>query len=212
MSEIRVNVEGAPEAVAKFFKEMGQTHFVGVDEARVGCESTSFIEVSPEVDEPVEICPVEVYQIKNEKKPSRKPRQKKTEDMTIEPEVVENETPDPEFADLPDVDVAPSENIVMEGKYKCDVDFDNLPKAENLEPSEIKKLKIQDVKEALKEYGIWIVEQGHESASAKEYLIALLRKFGNGVTATADLSEEYYEAVFQAAVNRVPKEELEEYK
>ena len=192
MSEIRVNVEGAPEAVAKFFKEMGQTHFVSVD----------ILEGEEALEEPeaVEVCPVEV---KEEKKP-RKPRQKKTEEKVVEAEVlVEEEYPDPEFADLPDSEVTPSEDIQSEVQI---VKEDGVTEAEPV------KLKIQDVKEALKEYGIWIVEQGHESASAKEYLIALLRKFGNDAKSTAELSEEYYEAVFQAAVNRVPKEELEEYK
>ena len=186
MSNIKVNVEGAPEAVAKFFKEMGQTHFVSVDV--IEGEETF------EESEAIEVCPVEA---KEEKKP-RKSRQKKTEEKPVE-----EETPDPEFADLPDSEGMPSEDVQPEVQS---VKEDGVTEAEPV------KLKIQDVKEALKEYGIWIVEQGHESSSAKEYLIALLRKFGNGAKSTAELSEEHYDAVFQAAVNRVPKEELEEYK
>ena len=74
-----------------------------------------------------------------------------------------------------------------------------------------REISFPEVKEALKEYGLWVVEQGNESHSAKEYLVALLRKYGK-VEASKDLDAEGRNAVFNAAIGRVPMEELEEFK
>ena len=168
MKDIRVNVEGAPEDVAKFFKEMGQNYFGGD-------LSPTPNEVS--VEEKNTLLEKEEVEVKEDKK-ERKPRQKKAEKEEVK-------NPDPEFEGVP------SEELKEESK-----------------PSAV---TLPMVKEALKEYGIWIVEQGHESSSAKNYLIALLKKYG-GVGATKDLKEEDYEKVFNAAVAREPMEALGEWK
>ena len=230
MSEIRVNVEGAPEAVAKFFKEMGQTQ---ISRENL-CNEVSEEVINAYCDHVVN----ETAEPKEEKK-TRKPRQKKGGKV----EVTE-EAPDPEFEGVPGED----ENIVVTGKFPIvEGLFDNLPKAETLEFHPLKpidtgeevieaqvtereiieekveetvkneqdiperEISLPEVKEALKEYGLWVVEQGNESHSAKEYLVALLRKYGK-VEASKDLDAEGRNAVFHAAVDRVPMEELEEFK
>ena len=230
MSEIRVNVEGAPEAVAKFFKEMGQTQ---ISRENL-CNEVSEEVINAYCDHVVN----EAAEPKEEKK-TRKPRQKKEDKV----EVTE-EAPDPEFEGVPGED----KNIVVTGEFPIEEGlFDNLPKAETLEFPPLKpidageevieaqvtereiieekveetvkneqdiperEISLPEVKEALKEYGLWVVEQGNESHSAKEYLVALLRKYGK-VEASKDLDAEGRNAVFHAAVARVHMEELEEFK
>ena len=201
MSEIRVNVEGAPEAVAKFFKEMGQTQFIGGGK-------TTFVEtnLSTTNDENgVQIAGMaqaggEILPTTGEKK-TRKPRQKKEEKV----EVTE-ETPDPEFEGVPGEEVIEAQvterEIIEEKAEEAVKNEQDIPERE---------ISLPEVKEALKEYGLWVVEQGNESHSAKEYLVALLRKYGK-VEASKDLDAEGRNAVFHAAVDRVPMEELEEFK
>lgn len=166
MKDIRVNVEGAPEDVAKFFKEMGQSYF--------GADLSPMPNVAS-VEEKNALLGKEEVEVKEDKK-ERKPRQKKSEKEEVK-------NTDPEFEGVP------SEEPKKGGKASA--------------------VTLPMVKEALKEYGIWIVEQGHESSSAKNYLIALLKKYG-GVDATKDLKEEDYEKVFNAAVAREPMEDLEQ--
>lgn len=181
MDNIKVNVEGAPEAVAKFFKEMGQTQFIEGDK-------TTFVEaILPpiNIENGVQISGAvqvggEVLPTTEEKK-TRKPRQKKEDKV----EVTE-EAPDSEFEGVPGEEVIEAQVTERE-------------------------ISLPEVKEALKEYGLWIVEQGHESASAKDYLIALLRKYGEAGS-TKELKEENYKKVFDAAVAREPMEALEEWK
>ena len=201
MSDIRVNVEGAPEAVAKFFKEMGQTQFIGGDK-------TTFVEtnLSTTNDENgVQISGIaqvggEILPTTEEKK-TRKPRQKKEEKV----EVTE-ESPDPEFEGVPGEEVIEAQvterEIIEEKAEETVKNEQDIPERE---------ISLPEVKEALKEYGLWVVEQGNESHSAKEYLVALLRKYGK-VEASKDLDAEGRNAVFHAAVDRVPMEELEEFK
>ena len=68
------------------------------------------------------------------------------------------------------------------------------------------------VQAALKEYGIWL-DQGQKvpRGQIRSYLYALTKKFGNGVSGTPDLEEQYFETVMNAAVSRVPVSELEEF-
>ena len=201
MSEIRVNVEGAPEAVARFFKEMGQTQ-------RIGGDKTTFVEtnLSTTNDENgVQISGIaqvggEILPTTEEKK-TRKPRQKKEDKV----EVTE-ESPDPEFEGVPGEEVIEAqvtEREIIEEKVE--------ETAKNEQDIPEREISLPEVKEALKEYGLWVVEQGNESHSAKEYLVALLRKYGK-VEASKDLDAEGRNAVFHAAVDRVPMEELEEFK
>ena len=197
MSEIRVNVEGAPEAVAKFFKEMGQTQFIEGDK-------TTFVEailppiniengvqISGDVQVGGEDLPT------TEEKKTRKPRQKKEDKV----EVTE-EAPDSEFEGVPGEEVIEAQ--VTEREIIKET-------VKNEQENPEREISLPEVKEALKEYGLWIVEQGHESASAKDYLIALLRKYGEAGS-TKDLKEENYKKVFDAAVGREPMEALEGFK
>ena len=192
MSEIRVNVEGAPEAVAKFFKEMGQTQ---ISRENL-CNEVSEEVINAYCDHVVN----ETAEPKEEKK-TRKPRQKKEDKV----EVTE-EAPDPEFEGVPGEEVIEAqvtEREIIEEKVEETVKNEHdIPERE---------ISLPEVKEALKEYGLWVVEQGNESHSAKEYLVALLRKYGK-VEASKDLDAEGRNAVFHAAVDRVPMEELEEFK
>lgn len=192
MSEIRVNVEGAPEAVAKFFKEMGQTQ---ISRENL-CNEVSEEVINAYCDHVVN----EAAEPKEEKK-TRKPRQKKEDKV----EVTE-ESPDPEFEGVPGEDVIEvqvTEREIIEEKVE--------ETAKNEQDIPEREISLPEVKEALKEYGLWVVEQGNESHSAKEYLVALLRKYGK-VEASKDLDAEGRNAVFNAAVGRVPMEELEEFK
>lgn len=192
MSEIRVNVEGAPEAVAKFFKEMGQTQ---ISRENL-CNEVSEEVINAYCDHVVN----ETAEPKEEKK-TRKPRQKKEDKV----EVTE-EAPDPEFEGVPGEEVIEAqvtEREIIEEKVEETV--------KNEQDIPEREISLPEVKEALKEYGLWVVEQGNESHSAKEYLVALLRKYGK-VEASKDLDAEGRNAVFNAAVGRVPMEELEEFK
>ena len=192
MSEIRVNVEGAPEAVAKFFKEMGQTQ---ISRENL-CNEVSEEVINAYCDHVVN----EAAELKEEKK-TRKPRQKKEDKV----EVTE-ESPDPEFEGVPGEEVIEAqvtEREIIEEKVE--------ETAKNEQDIPEREISLPEVKEALKEYGLWVVEQGNESHSAKEYLVALLRKYGK-VEASKDLDAEGRNAVFNAAVDRVPMEELEEFK
>ena len=192
MSEIRVNVEGAPEAVAKFFKEMGQTQ---ISRENL-CNEVSEEVINAYCDHVVE----EAAEPRVEKK-TRKPRQKKEDKV----EVTE-EAPDPEFEGVPGEEVIEAqvtEREIIEEKVEETV--------KNEQDIPEREISLPEVKEALKEYGLWVVEQGNESHSAKEYLVALLRKYGK-VEASKDLDAEGRNAVFHAAVDRVPMEELEEFK
>jgi hypothetical protein len=198
---IRVNVEGNPEEVASFFKEMGK---VSTFEGAFGLATANF-DVDKATVESVEIEPSELTEAQKEvaadlvetdpkviekvtgKKPGRPKKEK-----AVEPEVV---TPDPEFSDLPDV----AENATTEV----------LEVAEEPEKSSVTREMVQA---ALKEYGIWLQQTGEvKQGQVRSYLYALTKKFGNGVSGTPDLEEQYFEAVVQAAVSRVPVSELEEY-
>ena len=192
MSEIRVNVEGAPEAVAKFFKEMGQTQ---ISRENL-CNEVSEEVINAYCDHVVN----ETAEPKEEKK-TRKPRQKKEDKV----EVTE-EAPDPEFEGVPGEEVIEAqvtEREIIEEKVE--------ETAKNEQDIPEREISLPEVKEALKEYGLWVVEQGNESHSAKEYLVALLRKYGK-VEASKDHDAEGRNAVFNAAVDRVPMEEFEGFK
>ena len=220
---IRVNVEGSPEAVAKFFKEMGSAratefHHEFMAPSNIDAE-TSDLRIGhdpvekflPEADKGtvsldvhVEETPEKKMERKSEgteyKSPSNtvKPDSPKKpgrpkKEKFVEPEVV---TPDPEFSDLPDV----AENATTEAPEIAE---------EPEKPSVTREM----VQAALKDYGLWL-DQGRTvpRGQIKPYLLALLRKYGNkGVTGTPDLEEQYFETVMNAAVSRVPVSELEEF-
>lgn len=198
---IRVNVEGNPEEVASFFKEMGKVStFEGtfdlatanfdVDKVTlqsVEAEPSELTEAQKEkIAELVETDPKGIEKITG-KKPGRPKKEK-----AVEPEVV---TPDPEFSDLPDV----AENATAEAP-------------EIAEDPEKPSVTREMVQAALKEYGIWL-DQGQNvpRGQIRSYLYALTKKFGNGVSGTPDLEEQYFEAVMNAAVSRIPPFELEEF-
>ena len=219
---IRVNVEGNPEEVASFFKEMGSTratefHHEFMAPPNIDAETSDLrighdpvgkflpeadkgtVSLDVHIEESLEKKTerksegVEYKSLSNTVKPDspKKPRRPKKE-KAVEPEVV---TPDPEFSDLPDV----VENATTEAP-------------EVVEEPEKPSVTREMVQAALKEYGIWL-DQGQNvpRGQIRPYLYALTKKFGNGVSGTPDLEEQYFEAVMQAAVSRVPVSELEEY-
>ena len=210
---IRVNVEGSPEAVAKFFKEMGRDSFEYPKIGQAPLDDFSNVEYEYRVEKPepteankgtvnpdvfVEEAQKEKIAESAETDPKviekvtgKKPGRPKKEKV-VEPEVV---APDPEFSDLPDV----AENATTEAP-------------EIAEDPEKPSVTREMVQAALKEYGIWL-DQGQKvpRGQIRSYLYALTKKFGNGVSGTPDLEEQYFEAVMQAAASRVPVSELEEY-
>lgn len=198
---IRVNVEGNPEEVASFFKEMGK---VSTFEGAFGLATANF-DVDKVTVESVEIEPNELTKAQKEKiaelvetdqkvieKVTGKKLGRPKKEKSVEPEVV---APDPEFSDLPDV----AENATTEAP-------------EIAEDPEKPSVTREMVQAALKEYGIWL-DQGQNvpRGQIRSYLYALTKKFGNGVSGTPDLEEQYFEAVMNAAVSRIPPFELEEY-
>ena len=201
---IKVNVEGNPEEVASFFKEMGK---VSTFEGAFGLATADF-DVDKVTVESVEIEPSGLTESQKEKTaelaetdPSviekvtgKKPGRPKKE-RTIKPEVV---TPDPEFSELPDVaNTATTVEVEPEVKEA---------------PKEKPKSTRPMVQAALKEYGIWLDESkqvGH--GSIRPYLYALTKKYGNGAVGTPELEEQYFDAVIEAAAKRVSISELEEY-
>lgn len=210
---IRVNVEGSPEAVARFFKEMGKESFEypKIGQAPLDDFSNVEYEYRGEKTEPTEANKgtvnldvfVEEAQKEKiaelaktdpkviEKVTGKKPGRPKKEKF-VEPEVV---APDPEFSDLPDV----AENATTEAP-------------EVVEEPEKPSVTREMVQAALKQYGLWL-DQGQNvpRGQIRSYLYALTKKFGNGVSGTPDLEEQYFEAVMHAAVSRIPPFELEEF-
>ena len=221
MSEIKVHVEGAPSAVAEFFREMGKPrssseefeeqlmreHSVlfDPDQVEIPCtEGTTNVLIEPrdlaagemlqeaDLNEHTETLKSKAQEY------AEKPRRGRPRKDALAPVA----DPDPEFAELPDQ--TPLERTEDSGELES-------PEPSAPEP-EKPKLTLPQVQAALKEYGIWATEQGHDAPSVKPYLIALLRKYGNGANGTAELKEDYWQAVFDAAVSRVPLTELEEFK
>ena len=221
---IRVNVEGSPEAVAKFFKEMGSAratefHHEFMAPPNIDAETSdlrignvpveNFLSEANKGTVNLDVHVEETSEKKTERKPEgtdpkviekvtgKKPGRPKKE-KTVEPEVV---TPDPEFSDLPDI------------KNSLIADVAENATTEVIEEPEKPSVTREMVQAALKDYGLWL-DQGRTipRGQIKPYLLALLRKYGNkGVTGTPDLEEQYFEAVMQAAVSRIPPIELEEF-
>lgn len=197
MSEIKVHVEGAPSAVAEFFREMGRggQYFGEVipEDSEIpeiiSCETVLQEAVSDDLAENLKQAAGEV---------TEKPRRGRPRKEAPAPVA----DPDPEFAELPD------QTPVKQTGDSGELESPEQPAPEPEKP----KLTLPQVQAALKEYGIWATEQGHDAPSVKPYLIALLRKYGNGANGTAELKEEYWQAVFDAAVSRVPLMELEEFR
>lgn len=172
MNNIKVYVEGNPEAVAKFFKEMGCTEGI---HPLIEC-----------VEGSTQTLP-EIFEEKVAKEVKKKGASTKK---------------DPE----------PAEKVETPQVEDSDPDFSDLPKAKEEAPEPEKPgHSREEVKAVLREYGVWVLQQGVDRKSARPYLVALLKKFGEGATGTPELEEKCFDAVFEAAKNRVPLTELEEY-
>lgn len=194
MSEIKVHVEGAPSAVAEFFREMGRGGkylggFIQEDSEIPEIISCETVLQEADLNEHVENLKHVTTEV------AEKPRRGRPRKEASAPVA----DPDPEFAELPDQTLAEAPEPS---------DSEPTPAPEPEKP----KLTLPQVQAALKEYGTWATEQGHDAPSVKPYLIALLRKYGNGANGTAELKEDYWQAVFDAAVSRVPLTELEEFR
>ena len=215
---LRVNVEGSPEAVAKFFKEMGSAratefHHEFIAPPNIDAETSdlrignvpveNFLSEANKGTVNLDVHVEETSEKKTERKPegtdpkviekiTGKKLGRPKKEKFVEPEIV---TPDPEFSDLPDV----AENATTEAP-------------EIAEDPEKPSVTREMVQAALKEYGIWL-DQGQNvpRGQIRSYLYALTKKFGNGVSGTPDLEEQYFEAVMNAAVSRIPPFELEEF-
>lgn len=187
---IKVNVEGNPEEVASFFKEMGKSStFEGTFDLATAKFDVDKVKLESVKVEPSELTEAQKEKITELVETSPKVIEKVTGKKPGRPKKEKVVAPDPEFSDLPDV----AENATTEEPEK---------------PLVTREM----VQAALKEYGIWL-DQGQNvpRGQIRPYLYALTKKFGNGVSGTPDLEEQYFEAVMQAAVSRVPVSELEEY-
>lgn len=189
MSNIKVHVEGAPDAVAAFFKEMGQIK-LNLSRPSLG-EGYSLHPLSAAAREKLESAEIEHGELTQEQKekiaelvetdPSviekvtgKKPGCPKKE-KAVEPEVV---NPDPEFSELPDV-ANTATTVEVE------------PEVEEA-PKEKPKSTRSMVQAALKEYGIWLDESKQvEHGGIRPYLYALTKKYGNGAVGTPELEEQY---------------------
>ena len=200
---VKVCVEGAPQDVAEFLHRLPISCYTATCDVPV----VSNVEVVNEVDAPAEEAPADEAHVAAAPKAKRGRRKKVSpleeatqEEPAPQSEPVAEEAPveqpveavDPEFADA---------NI--EGASAPEAPVQPAPEAK-------KVVSRAEVRNALVEYGIWLAQNGTPSSSVKPKLVALMKKFGGGAASTEELKEEYYQAVFDAAVNRTKLEEIEE--
>ena len=221
MGKIKVHcIEGEPFDVAQFYNNLykevklstpAALAPVGTAEIQAdGVYDSSHVEVpaleyvSPHTEsvEPSDEAKQEAHHEKPKtKRSSRKPKEETREPEAKEPEVLTEPEKDP--ASLPDSEFSGlCEDITIQNEATP-------PPVEEQKAKE--EITLPMVQGALKEYGIWAVEQGADPKAAKAYLIAILRKYGRGATGTKLLYEVDYKPVFDAAVARVPMADLDEF-
>ena len=205
---VKVCVEGAPQDVAEFLHRLPISCYTATCDVPV----VSNVDVVNEVDAPAGDAPVEEAPVAAAPKAKRGRRKKVSplEEATQERATQEEPVPQSE----PVAEEAPVEQPVeaVDPEFAdANIEGASAPEAPVQPAPEAKKVVSRaEVRNALVEYGIWLAQNGTPSSSVKPKLVALMKKFGGGAASTEELKEEYYQAVFDAAVNRTKLEEIEE--
>lgn len=202
MSNVKVYVEGEPQAVAEFFKMLYSFH----DESPAIEEIPITEETSSTEEAPME-------------KPHRGRRRKKVAEEA--PAITENVAPEVVKEDLTtestikqnliveEQDSEPITTVASVDEEFVDVSVEGTV-VEEVEEHEEKPVTLPMVVEALKEYARYLQMRGGYENRARSFLEAIMLK-NAGVKATKDIPEDKLEAVFRDCVDRVNPETLEEY-
>ena len=195
MSNVKVYVEGEPQAVAEFFKMLYSFH----DES----PAIEEIPITEETAVPEE-APME--------KPHRGRRRKKVAEEA--PAITENVAPEDKEGIkqnliVEEQDSEPITTVASVDEEFVDVSVEGTV-VEEVEEHEEKPVTLPMVVEALKEYARYLQMRGGYENRARSFLEAIMLK-NAGVKATKDIPEDKLEAVFRDCVDRVNPETLEEY-
>lgn len=215
---VKVCVEGAPQDVAEFLHRLPISCYTATCDVPV----VSNVDVVNEVDAPAGDAPVEEAPVAAAPKAKRgrrkkvSPLEEATQEEAVQAEATQEgatqEEPAPQSE--PVAEEAPVEQPVeaVDPEFAdANIEGASAPEAPVQPAPEAKKVVSRaEVRNALVEYGIWLAQNGTPSSSVKPKLVALMKKFGGGAASTEELKEEYYQAVFDAAVNRTKLEEIEE--
>lgn len=199
MSNVKVYVEGEPQAVAEFFKMLYSFH----DESPAIEEIPITEETSSTEEAPME-------------KPHRGRRRKKVAEEA--PAITENVAPEVVKEDLT-TESTIKQNLIVEEQdsepittvASVDEEFvDVSVEGTVVEEHEEKPVTLPMVVEALKEYARYLQMRGGYENRVRGFLEAIMLK-NAGVKATKDIPEDKLDAVFRDCVDRVNPETLEEY-
>lgn len=195
MSNVKVYVEGEPQAVAEFFKMLYSFH----DES----PAIEEIPITEETAVPEE-APME--------KPHRGRRRKKVAEEA--PAITENVAPEDKEGIkqnliVEEQDSEPITTVASVDEEFVDVSVEGTV-VEEVEEHEEKPVTLPMVVEALKEYARYLQMRGGYKNRARSVLEAIMLK-NAGVKASKDIPEDKLEAVFRDCVDRVNPETLEEY-
>lgn len=195
MSNVKVYVEGEPQAVAEFFKMLYSFH----DES----PAIEEIPITEETAVPEE-APME--------KPHRGSRRKKVAEEA--PAITENVAPEDKEGIkqgliVEEQDSEPITTVASVDEEFVDVSVEGTV-VEEVEEHEEKPVTLPMVVEALKEYARYLQMRGGYKNRVRSVLEAIMLK-NAGVKASKDIPEDKLEAVFRDCVDRVNPETLEEY-
>lgn len=195
MSNVKVYVEGEPQAVAEFFKMLYSFH-----------DESPAIEEIPITEETA--VPEEALA----EKPHRGRRRKKVAEEA--PAITENVAPEDKEGIkqnliVEEQDSEPITTVASVDEEFVDVSVEGTV-VEEVEEHEEKPVTLPMVVEALKEYARYLQMRGGYENRARSFLEAIMLK-NAGVKATKDIPEDKLEAVFRDCVDRVNPETLEEY-
>ena len=195
MSNVKVYVEGEPQAVAEFFKMLYSFH----DESPAIEEIPITEETSSTEEAPME-------------KPHRGRRRKKVAEEA--PAITENVAPEDKEGIkqnliVEEQDSEPITTVASVDEEFVDVSVEGTV-VEEVEEHEEKPVTLPMVVEALKEYARYLQMRGGYENRVRSFLEAIMLK-NAGVKASKDIPEDKLEAVFRDCVDRVNPETLEEY-
>lgn len=192
MSNVKVYVEGEPQAVAEFFKMLYSCH----DESPAIEEIPITEETSSTEEAPME-------------KPHRGRRRKKVAEEA--PAITENVAPEDKEGIKQNLIVEEQDSEPITTVASVDEEFvDVSVEGTVVEEHEEKPVTLPMVVEALKEYARYLQMRGGYENRVRSFLEAIMLK-NAGVKATKDIPEDKLEAVFRDCVDRVNPETLEEY-
>ena len=192
MSNVKVYVEGEPQAVAEFFKMLYSFH----DESPAIEEIPITEETSSTEEAPME-------------KPHRGRRRKKVAEEA--PAITENVAPEDKEGIKQNLLVEEQDSEPITTVASVDEEFvDVSVEGTVVEEHEEKPVTLPMVVEALKEYARYLQMRGGYENRVRSFLEAIMLK-NAGVKASKDIPEDKLEAVFRDCVDRVNPETLEEY-